>query len=386
MYVSKLSLQHFRIYQALNLDLPRGTTLFYGSNAAGKTTLLEALYYLATTRSPRASAERELVSLDATGDLGLPPFARLSAKVEPVKEADPLLLEIMIQRRFDAEGGLAPASQKLIRVNRINRRAIDLIGQLRVVMFAPQDLVLLTGAPADRRRYLDVTLSQIDGHYVRSLSRYNQVLSQRNGLLRSWREQRRGGRHDQELSFWDDELTKAGAYLLRERRRAVAALSELTRAMFADITASDLPFALAYVGTTEAVDAAAFAAALRANRREELDRGMTLIGPHRDDLSITLGGREVGAYGSRGQQRSATLALRLAEAELMRDRTGDCPVLLLDDLLSELDSRRRDHLLRTIDRPDQQTLITATDLDDFAPAFLAGITRMHVEQGKVFPA
>ena len=385
MYVSRLVLSDFRIYKQLNLALPKGVTLLYGANAAGKTTILEALYYLATTRSPRASAERELISLEATGDLGLPPFARLSAQVHQRPETEAVPLEIVIQRRFGVDGELLPSSQKTIRINKINRRALDLIGQLRVVMFAPQDLVLVTGAPADRRRYLDVTLSQIDGRYVRALSRYNQVLTQRNGLLRSWRDSGRAG-NDQELTFWDDELTKAGAYLLRERRRAVVQLDELARQQFNEITGSDQSLSLRYVDSTPAADARAFAEALLANRREERDRGMTLIGPHRDDLSIRLAEREIGVYGSRGQQRATTLALRLAEASFMAERTGDCPVLLLDDLLSELDSRRRDHLLKAIDRPDQQTLITATDLDDFAPAFLANITRLHVDSGKNFPA
>ena len=385
MYVSRLLLSDFRIYKTLNLALPQGVSLLYGANAAGKTTILEALYYLATTRSPRASAERELISLDALGDLGLPPFARLAATVQPKPDVEPVPLEIVIQRRFGANGELLPAAQKTIRINKINRRALDLIGQLRVVMFAPQDLVLVTGAPADRRRYLDVTLSQIDSRYVRALSRYNQVLTQRNGLLRAWRDSGRSG-SEQELVFWDEELAKAGAYLLRERRRAVLELDDLVRRQFNEITGNDQPLALRYLETTAAVDASAFALALKNNRREERERGMTLLGPHRDDLSITLDGREIGVYGSRGQQRATTLALRLAEANFMAERTGDCPVLLLDDLLSELDSRRRDHLLRAIDRPDQQTLITATDLDDFAPAFLANISRMHVDNGSVFPA
>ena len=384
MYVSRLVLQDFRIYRSLNLALPQGVTLFYGSNAAGKTTLLEALFYLATTRSPRASTDRELVSFEAQGDLGLPPFARMSTLVHDTPQAEGLPLEIVIQRRLGSNGELLPTSQKTIRVNKINRRAIDLIGQLRVVMFAPQDLRLVTGSPADRRRYLDVTLSQIDHGYVRALARYNQVLAQRNSLLRVWREQRRR-RSGDEILFWDEELTQAGARVLRERRRAVAQLSELVQRIYSEITGSDLALTLQYLDTTEAQDAPAFIAALNEQRREEIERGMTLIGPHRDDLSILLDQREVGMYGSRGQQRATTLALRLAEAELMEQRTGDAPVLLLDDLLSELDRRRREHLMTVLQRPDQQALITATDLDDFTPAFLSTITRMHVDQGQVFP-
>src|SRR6185369_17272753 len=165
MQLTHLSLQHFRLYRRLELDIAPGITLFYGPNAAGKTTVLEALFYLATTRSPRSSADRELVSWDAQGDLGLPPFARLGAQVQ--RSGERLLLEVIIQRRWDDAGQLLPTSQKTIRINTVARRAIDLIGQLRVVMFAPQDLALVTGAPADRRRYLDVTLSQLDSRYVR---------------------------------------------------------------------------------------------------------------------------------------------------------------------------------------------------------------------------
>ena len=385
MYLSRLVLADFRLYRQLTLDLPMGVTVLYGSNAAGKTTLLEAVYYLATTRSPRASAERELISLEAAGDLGLPPFARVSAVIQPKFEAEILPLEIVIQRKFGADGEFMPSVQKTIRIDKVARRALDLIGQVRVVMFAPQDLELVTGAPAERRRYLDVTLSQIDGRYVRALSRYNQVLTQRNGLLRSWREQRRAG-NDSELLFWDEELATAGAYILRERRRAVAELNDLAREYFAQITGNEQPLALRYIETTTAHDAPSLVAALKAMRREERDRGVTLIGAHRDDLSITLSERDMGAYGSRGQQRATTLALRLAEAELMHRRTGDRPILLLDDLLSELDQKRREFLLNTIKRDDQQTLITATDLDDFAPAFIASVTRMRVETGKVYPA
>ncbi len=385
MYVSRLVLQDFRLYRRLNLDLPHGVTLFYGSNAAGKTTLLEALFYLATTRSPRASADRELIALEAQGDLGLPPFARLSTVVH-VGAAEPLKLDVVIQRKYGSGGDLLPSSQKTIKVNGINRRAIDLIGQLRVVMFAPQDVNLVTGSPAERRRYLDVTLSQIDHGYVRALARYNQVLAQRNSLLRTWRDQRRTQRAGDELLFWDEELTSAGARVLRERRQAVERLSKLVQTIYTEITGSDLELTLRYIDTTAADDAAAFAHVLKQQRRAEVERGMTLSGPHRDDLSILLAEREVGVFGSRGQQRATTLALRLAEAELMRERTGDRPVLLLDDLLSELDSQRREHLMHAIVRPDQQALITATDLDDFAPSFLKQVTRMHVDHGQVFPA
>jgi DNA replication and repair protein RecF len=385
MHVARLTLQHFRLYRRLARELSPGITLFYGPNASGKTTILESLFYLATTRSPRSSADRELVSWDAPADLGLAPFARLSAQVQ--RHDGRLLLEVLIQRRQDEEGQLLPASQKTIRINSVNRRGIDLVGQLRVVMFAPQDLALVTGAPSERRRYLDVTLSQLDGRYVRALASYNQVLLQRNGLLRAWREGRRPRRRaDEELGFWDQKLAESGAYVLSERRRAIVELDELAALSFARIAGDDAArLQLRYQETIPDDGVERFRAALSDSRAEELARGQTVVGPHRDDLLITVGGREIGLYGSRGQQRSATLALRLAEAELMRRRTDDTPVLLLDDLLSELDARRREQLLQVILQPGQQTLISATDLADFDAGFLSQITRVRVETGKVYP-
>ncbi|HEX5692032.1 MAG TPA: AAA family ATPase, partial [Roseiflexaceae bacterium] len=188
MHVSHLTLRDFRNYDRLELKLDPGTTLFYGPNAAGKTTILEALFYLATTRSPRAGADRELVRWDAQGDIGVPPFARLVCDVQ--RNDGKVRLEVVVQRRTDDDGQLIGTSVKTVRVDRKAVRALDLVGNLRVVLFTPADLALITGGPAERRRYLDVTLSQLDGRYVRTLSHYQKVVQQRNSLLRAWRERR----------------------------------------------------------------------------------------------------------------------------------------------------------------------------------------------------
>src|SRR5919205_3186599 len=226
MYVSQLSLRNFRNYRELELPLQPGTTLFYGPNAAGKTTILEALFYLATTRSPRASADRELVRWDAEGDIGVLPFARIACDVR--RSDGKVRLEVIVQRRADDDGQLLGASVKTVRVDRKAVRALDLVGNLRVVLFTPADLALVTGGPAERRRYLDVTLSQLDGRYVRTLSHYQKVVQQRNSLLRAWRERRRPQRGaDDELAFWDRELALSGAYVLHERIAAVAELNRL---------------------------------------------------------------------------------------------------------------------------------------------------------------
>ncbi len=390
MQLHHLSLRNFRNYRELELPLRPGTTLFYGPNAAGKTTLLEAIYYLATTRSPRTSATRELISWDAPADLGLAPFMRLVTSLQ--RQSERLVIELAVQRKQDADGRLLPTTSTTIRINKAPRRALDLIGQLRVVLFTPLDLELVTGAPAERRHWLDVMLSQLDGRYVRALSEYNKVVVQRNALLRGAREAGRRARADdlrRQLGYWDTQLATTGAYILAERQRALADLNTIAAPIHVEIAGDPKPLELRYISTVAApaLDRAAllqaFQSQLAATVREELDRGQTLIGPHRDDAAFTLAGVDLGSYGSRGQQRSLTLAIKLAEAELMRQRTHDAPILLLDDILSELDAVRRAHLLQFIDRPDQQTLMTAADLADFEPSFLARITRVRVEHGQV---
>lgn len=393
MYVSHLSLRQFRNYRELELAFQPGTTLFYGPNAAGKTTLLEAVYYLATTRSPRTSADRELINWDAAADLGIAPFTRMVTTVQRRAangNEERLLIELVVQRRQDANGNLQPTTQKTIKINKTARRALDLVGQLRVVLFTPLDIELLTGPPADRRRWLDVMLSQLDGRYVRALADYQKAVLQRNALLRSWREGRRP-RPDEarrQLSYWDAQLASNGAYIIVERQHAISKIAELGAPIHQDIAGVPQTLRISYTATVDGPDDLAglqhsFATQLERGLREELDRGQTLIGPHRDDVVCRLDDVDIGVYGSRGQQRSLTLALKLAEAELMRSRTGDSPVLLLDDILSELDAARRAHLLQFIDRPNQQTLMTAADLADFDPSFLTQISRVRVEHGRV---
>lgn len=392
MNASTLSLRDFRNYQRLDLQLLPGTTLLYGPNAAGKTSVLEALFYLATTRSPRISADRELVRWDAVGEAGVTPFARVAAEVQRL--AGKVRLEVIVQRRADDEGQLTNTSTKLVRIDKRAARALDLVGQLRVVLFTPADLVLVDGPPAERRRYLDITLSQLDPHYVRTLAHYQKLVQQRNSLLRAWRERRRPPRAvDDELAYWDQELSAAGGYVLAERLRAVQELNAIAGPLFMAISGGETPLAIAYQPSLELGElrdsgglAARLAQGLRELRRDELARGQTLIGPHRDDLAFTVGAVNLGRYGSRGQQRSVTLALKLGEAELMRARSGDSPVLLLDDLLSELDAVRRAHMLEVIRRPGQQTLLSATDLADFGAAFLGEITKLRVEEGRVYPS
>ena len=273
MHVSTLSLRDFRNYQRLDLQLPPGITLLYGPNAAGKTSVLEALFFLATTRSPRVGADRELVRWEAVGEAGVTPFARVVAEVQ--RAIGKVRLEVIVQRRADDEGQLTNLATKLIRIDKRPARALDLVGQLRVVLFTPADIVLVDGPPAERRRYLDITLSQLDPHYVRTLAHYQKIAQQRNSLLRSWRERRRPPRAvDDELAYWDQELSAAGGYILSERLRAVRELNAIAGPLFQAISGGPTPLAITYQPSLELGEssdsgglAQRLAQGLRASRR-----------------------------------------------------------------------------------------------------------------------
>lgn len=461
MHCQQLTLDEFRNYRHLALDLPAGVAVLQGDNASGKTSLLEAVYLLATTRSPRTTSDLELINFAAPNDLGSPPFARITAHLERVR--GPLAVEILVVRdeNMEGAGGIVGSAQarKRIKVNGVARRALDLVGQVNVVLFTPQDVDLVTGPPTLRRKYVDVTVSQMDHRYVRTLSQYMKVLGQRNGLLKSLKELGRNPNSRdvaEEIAYWDDELVKHGSYIvlrrevfaarlsgraeavhhllagtesangkgsgkedtrkmLRERRptaelrfnlvyqSAVAPgaraefMPELLAQMEADSDLLDLetdeytatPDATAMMGRiphvekhTEAI-AAEFRKQLEELRVQEVRRGVSVLGPHRDDLLFQLGDLSLGAYGSRGQQRTAVLALKLAEVDLMTAETGDTPILLLDDILSELDARRRGFLLSTISGHDYQALITAADMTGFDPAFLERADLLEVRHGEV---
>ncbi|NJP06515.1 MAG: DNA replication/repair protein RecF [Chloroflexaceae bacterium] len=391
MHILNLSLRHFRNYEQLEFTPGPGVSLIYGNNASGKTSLLEALFYLATTRSPRTTNDRELVNWHAREEAVAPPFARIAADVQQVSGYIKIevLIQLRSQEQHENSGG---GSQKLVRLNQRVVRALDLIGQLRVVLFTPDDLTLVDGAPSNRRRYLDMTLSQLDPHYVRTLSRYNKLVQTRNAMLRAWRERRRTLRSvDEELAYWDDEMITAGGYVLAERLQAVADVNTLIKPIFQANTGEAQELHIAYrpsfdfAGMTEAHHLVEqFRQTLQQRRSEELKRGQTLVGPQRDDLLFTVGNVDLGRYGSRGQQRSVALALKLAEVELMRMRSGDAPILLLDDVLSELDLQRRKYTLEAIRHPHQQTIVSSTDLGTFDGDFLSAVDRWRVEQGRVY--
>ena len=404
MIIHHLSLTNFRNYARLELDLQPGITLFQGDNAQGKSNLLESIYYLATSRSPQTSSDAELVNWLVRDDPLA--FSRLVGDVR--WNGDTQRIELTLAPA--QAGGRAGAVnfRRSIRINGAPKRAMDLIGLVNVVIFRPQDIELVSDAPGVRRHYLDAMLCQLQALYCRTLQSYNRILSQRNCLLRQLRE--RGGSEDQ-LIFWDQRLAEHGAYITACRQEALERLDALSHPIHLEITEHKEQLRLSYqpscaipAATSYSPDrpslftpgpraadgacgpvqelAQAFLAALQGLRREEIARGISLVGPHRDDFRFLLADADLTTYGSRGQQRTAALAVKLAETELVQQIRGHWPILLLDDVMSELDGQRRQRLMALIDGASQ-TLLTTTHVDAYSVSFLNQVKRYHIMEGRL---
>jgi DNA replication and repair protein RecF len=430
MRIQHLSLTNFRNYSRLELDFPAGVVLLQGDNAQGKTNLLEAIYLLSRMRSPRTSTERELVNwLALEEDL---PFARLVAQIEKGAETENIELSLVQNHTQGLEANGA-ALRKTIRVNGVNKRALDAVGLLSAVLFMPQDIELVAGSPSGRRRYLDDTLCQIDRRYCRELQSYNRVLTERNYLLRSMRSR---SYDPAELAFWDQHLVEHGAYLTTRRQQVIQQLDEAVQRIHLRLTGEQERLRLEYdasvrretrpgaayqmalameadaeprqeretsprhsaksaerssgeratlpASEAEALHdvAAVFTARLNELRSKEVEQGMSLLGPHRDELRFWVNGVDMNIYGSRGQQRTTALSLKLAEVEWVTQEKQDKPVLLLDDVISELDAPHRSQLLAAIDQA-QQVIVTTTDLLHYSQEFLAAATLWRVSAGRI---
>ncbi len=366
MHLAHLSLANVRSFRRLDLALEPGRYVIAGENGQGKSNLLEAVQMLATARTLRGGSDLDLISWEALEE-DLMPAARLEAAVNSAAGRKTLEIAVIAQ---ETPPGVKPVrATRRFRVNGVARRASDLIGQLRVVMFSADDLDIIAGAPALRRRYLDITISQFDPAYLRALQRYQRVLEQRNSLLRKLQERR--GRAN-ELDFWDEELAAAGALIVNRRAEAIRDLARDARERYAELAPTEredlvicyeprLPGSLPEAAREHDL-AERLQVAIVEERGEDVRRGVTRWGPHRDDVQFLIGGHHAGNSASRGQQRTAALALRLAEVELSTKRTGDPPVLLLDDILSELDAGRRERILHAAYHVDQ-VLITTPDVD-----------------------
>lgn len=397
MFVSQLSLTNYRNYSRLQLEFEPGPVLLQGQNAQGKTNFLEALYLLSTTTSPHARLDRQLINWLSNED-DIMRFARLEARV--CRNSDTIQIAITILKEQEVH-------RKDIRLNKLKKRAMDIIGQLNVVMFLPQDIALVTGSPGGRRRYLDSMLCQIDATYCLALSDYNKILTQRNALLKELADRRRSV---EQLEYWDEQLTKHGALLVVQRHNAILDLDAIARQRHRLLSSGQEGLRLYYDPSFDPHDhptlnfqlplgdlgprvtpappqkevLETFRSQLAAQRQEEIRRGLTLVGPHRDDFHFVVDGVDLNLYGSRGQQRTAALSTKLAEVALMKAKTGEMPVLLLDDVMSELDAQRREQVIAMVDQAGQ-SFITTTDWEDFGPDFRHRTQCYQVSGGQLIP-
>ncbi len=381
-YLSHLSLSNFRNILALELDLPPGVAVFSGANAQGKTSLLEAVYLLAIARSFRAENEREVVNFGAagTGGQGL-----VGGAVEKGDERIQVYVGYQCSPAQDPELGEVLV-RKQIRVSRTPRTAAQLVGTVNAVLFTAEDIDLVQGPPAGRRRFLDVLISQADPLYLQGLKRYQKVTQQRNQLLRLLRDGRAG---ESELAFWDGELVREGSWVTWRRREVTGELAAAAARHHADLAGPDAAFSLGYQPSVPPGDSLEeaeerFRESLAAAARRERATAGTAVGPHRDDFGLFLDEVDMGAFASRGQARTLALALRLAEASYLHAVRAEAPIVLLDDVLSEMDAARRSRILEKAAQY-QQSLITTTDPGPLRAFFGKDASYFRVSGGGVEP-
>ncbi len=339
MIIESMELQHYRNYPALQISFDPGTNIFYGDNAQGKTNALEAVYVCCTTKSHRASRDKDLIR-----------FGQEEAHIKLQVKKDNVPYRIDMHLKKNKPKGIA--------VNGIPiRKASELFGIANVVFFSPEDLNIIKNGPSERRRFLDLELCQVNKLYVHALVNYNKILMQRNKCLKdlSFRPE-----YESTLEIWDEQLVRYGLPLMEYRKQFIGQLNRLIEVVHGKLTGKKEHLVLSYEPNVQPEE---FSAVLMKNRESDKKQKTTLSGPHRDDMSFFINQIDIRKFGSQGQQRSAALSLKLSEIELVRELIHDYPILLLDDVLSELDSGRQNHLLNSINHI--QTMITCTGLDDF---------------------
>ena len=396
MLLQRLALTQFRNFARLDAEIPPGATLIVGRNAQGKTSLLEAVYFLATLNSFHAESDRQLVNfVESRKPLAV---ARLQATYLRGERQHQIEVRIIKEQ---AKNGVERGRKEVL-LDGAKKKAGEVAGLFNAVLFLPQMLQIVEGTPRHRRRYLDLALSQVQPNYAEQLGEYESVLSQRNALLKQLSEN--GGSPGQ-LDFWDERMSLRGAQILATRFRAVQELDALAGRLHHAMTRGGEVLRLNYQPSYDPLPAPAkqrvliqeptdrsaveetnlesgFLKTLKDTRAEDIARGSTSIGPHRDELRFLGNGIDLGSYGSRGQVRTTLLTLKLAELEWMHARSGHRPVLLLDEVLAELDEERRADLLARLG-DQQQVLLTTTDFNLFTPEFLASAQRWQIEGGRL---
>lgn len=376
MYLKSLHVKQFRNYIDQEVHFTAPKTVIVGNNAQGKSNLLEAVLLLATLRSHRVSKDRDLVR---NGEA----IAEISAICQRSRSPESYPVELEMWMRS--------SGKRTLKVNGVNQaRHLDFLGNLNAVMFSSLDLDLVRGSPESRRNWLDTVLIQLEPIYINLLQQYNQVLRQRNALLKSIK-QGQIQYDPQQMALWDAQLVTAGTRLIRRRSRLLERLTPIARHWHQAISGGSEYLEISYIpkfgflptDSVENIHQAFFEAILKKTIIEQ-HQGTSLVGPHRDEVSLTINKTPAREYGSQGQQRTLVLALKLAELELLESVIGEPPLLLLDDVLAELDLQRQDHLLNAIgDRV--QTIITTTHLGSFDAQWLNSARIFRVESGKISP-
>ena len=339
MIIKSLELQDYRNYEYLELSFDKGTNILYGDNAQGKTNILEAIYLSATTKSHKGTKDKDIIN-----------FNKEEAHIRTYVEKEGIQTRVDMHLRKNKSKGIAIDGQKL-------KKAADLLGLCNVVFFSPEDLSIIKDGPAERRRFVDMELCQLDSFYLYNLNNYNKIVNQRNMLLKDlfFQPELR-----ETLHIWDSQLVSYGSKIIERRKLFVEQLNDIIYDIHYKLSGGREEIKVVYEPDVEIED---FEKYLRGNQDKDMKLKQTTVGPHRDDFSFYVGGIDIRKFGSQGQQRTAALSLKLSEIELVKRLTKDTPILLLDDVLSELDNNRQNYLLNSIG--DIQTIITCTGLEEF---------------------
>ncbi|MCH4191964.1 MAG: DNA replication/repair protein RecF [Butyrivibrio sp.] len=345
MIIKSLELADFRNYEKLKIEFSSGTNILYGDNAQGKTNILEAIFLSATTKSHKGSKDREIIR-----------FGQEEAHIRTILDKDGAEYRLDMHLRKSKSKGIAIDGQKI-------KKAADLVGRLNVVFFSPEDLAIIKNGPSERRRFMDLELCQLDQSYLYNLTRYNKIIVQRNKMLKDLYDH---PEYKVVLDVQDKQLAEYGVKVISIREKFISDLNEIIGPIHLKLTGGKEHLSIYYEPNVKAEE---FEEKLRRSREKDMFLKQTSIGPHKDDFSFIVVGEQGGdgidirKYGSQGQQRTASLSLKLSEIEIVKKSKKENPVLLLDDVLSELDSNRQNYLLNTIG--DIQTIITCTGLDEF---------------------
>lgn len=360
MILKSIELKNFRNYEDLDLKFDSGTNILFGDNAQGKTNILEAAYVSGTTKSHKGSRDKDMIR-----------FGEDESHIRTIVEKQGKEYQLDIHLKKNRSKGIA--------INKVPiKKASELFGILNMVFFSPEDLNIIKNGPSERRRFLDAEICQLDKIYLSDLTRYNKILMQRNRLLKDMQHQ---PQLMETLPVWDMQLVEYGKRLIRRRRQFVEELSEIVTGIHRNISGKREELVLRYEPN---IDAEFLEDELNRVREKDRKYAQTSVGPHRDDISFFIRGVDIRKFGSQGQQRTSALSLKLSEIELVRQTIHDTPVLLLDDVLSELDSNRQNYLLNSIH--DIQTMITCTGLDEFVRNRFQIDKVFHVIDGHVSEA